>query len=50
MKRNKETYYYDEVEGRVKEVSINQRVDFITCCVCVGLLFVCMCCYMWSFS
>ena len=49
MKQNKETYYYDEVEGRVKEVSINQKVDFITCCVCIGISFVGCVVYMLMF-
>ena len=42
--KHRQTYYWDDEEKRVKEVSINEKVDFITCCVCVGLLFVCMCC------
>ena len=48
--KHRQTYYWDDTEKRVKEVSINEKVDVITCCVCIGLLFVCMCFYMWSFS
>ena len=46
--KHRQTYYWDNEEKRM--VNVNEKVDFITCCVCVGLLFVCVCCWLWSFS